>query len=82
MHWIALLSPAEALTAWGWRALQFTPRVAQLGEALLLEVSGSERLFGGRRALLRRLLEGTRGAAAGAGCPGARARWWRWRCCA
>jgi len=57
MHWIALLSPAEEFTAWSWRALQFTPRVAQLGEALLLEISGSERLFGGRRALLRRLFE-------------------------
>lgn len=56
MHWIALLSPADALTAWSWRALQFTPRVAQLGGVLLLEVSGSERLFGGRRALLRHLL--------------------------
>jgi protein ImuB len=56
MQWIALLSPAEALAGWRWRALQFTPKVAQLGEALLLEVSASERLFGGRRALLRNLL--------------------------
>ncbi len=58
MHWIAL-SPSreDERTAWGWRALQFTPRVAQVDEALLLEVAASERLFGGRRRLLRRLLE-------------------------
>ena len=31
-------TPAEAL---GWWALQFTPRVARVDEALLLEVSGS-----------------------------------------
>ncbi len=39
-----------------WWALQFTPRVARVdGEALLLEVSGSERLWGGREALLAQL---------------------------
>lgn len=39
-----------------WWALQFTPRVARVdGEALLLEVSGSERLWGGREALLVQL---------------------------
>jgi len=42
---------------WGWRALQFTPRVAEVEEALLLEASASERLFGGRKRLLRRLLK-------------------------
>ena len=56
MHWIALLPSADEVTAWGWWALQFTPRVARSGEALLLEMAASERLFGGRRALLRRLL--------------------------
>lgn len=58
MFWIALLpSREDERTAWGWWALQFTPRVAPVDEALLLEVSGSERLWGGRRALLRRLLQ-------------------------
>ncbi|MEP6825898.1 MAG: DNA polymerase Y family protein, partial [Ramlibacter sp.] len=58
MHWIALLpSREDECTAWGWRALQFTPRVAQVDEAVLLEVSASERLFGGRKPLLRRIFE-------------------------
>jgi protein ImuB len=58
MYWIALLpSPDEDRTAWGWRALQFTPRVAFVDEAILLEAGASERLFGGRRRLLRRLLK-------------------------
>ncbi|MES2608590.1 MAG: DNA polymerase Y family protein [Pseudomonadota bacterium] len=39
-----------------WWALQFTPRVARVdGEALLLEVSATERLWGGREALLAQL---------------------------
>lgn len=59
MDWIALLpSRDDEHTAWSWQALQFTPRVAQVDEALLLEVSGSERLFGGRQQLLRLLLRG------------------------
>lgn len=58
MYWIALqASRDEELTAWGWRALQFTPRVARVDEALLLEVAASERLFGGRRRLQRTLLK-------------------------
>ena len=56
MHWIALSPPDAQRTAWGWRALQFTPRVAQVDEALLLEVSTSQRLWGGQDRLLRRLL--------------------------
>ncbi|HSV35303.1 MAG TPA: DNA polymerase Y family protein [Ramlibacter sp.] len=57
MYWIALLpSREEERIAWGWRALQFTPRVAQVDEALLLEASGSLRLWGGRKALVHRLL--------------------------
>lgn len=64
MHWIALPLPrwgsegsagavlAEADAA-GWWALRFTPRVALVdGEAVLLEVSTTERLWGGRDALL------------------------------
>ncbi|NPC56758.1 DNA polymerase Y subunit UmuC family protein [Caenimonas soli] len=60
MYWIALLpSHEDERTAWGWRALQFTPRVAQVDEALLVEASASLRLWGGRKGLLRRLLQET-----------------------
>ncbi|MEJ7687352.1 MAG: hypothetical protein WKG52_10365, partial [Variovorax sp.] len=62
MHWIALqwqpeaddvqLPPAEVL---GWWALRFTPRVAWVDEALLIEVSACERLWGGRLALMREM---------------------------
>ena len=70
MHWIALRwspdqegkgdSPASDVAelspeALGWWALQFTPHVAWLDEALLLEVSACERLWGGRLALMREL---------------------------
>lgn len=69
MHWIALQPATEARAgqstlaealvdgraAWICWALQFTPWVAQLERALVLEVSRSERLFGGRSALLQRL---------------------------
>lgn len=41
--------------ALAWLALQFSPRVAQLEEAVVLEVEASLRLFGGARALHRRL---------------------------
>ena len=69
MHWIALrpspdaaAAPTEpalvdASTALAWWALRFTPLVARVGDVLVLEVSASERLFGGRTALLRQLLE-------------------------
>ncbi len=43
---------ADACTALGWWSLRFTPRVSLQDDAVLLEVSGSERLFGGRRQLL------------------------------
>ena len=52
--------PADAATALGWWALQFTPKVAQLGQALLLEVSASERLFGGRELLVAHVLAAER----------------------
>ncbi len=65
MHWIALQWRPDADAAvepptpeaLGWWALQFTPRVAWVDEALLLEVSGSLRLWRGGAALLRRILE-------------------------
>ena len=41
--------------ALGWWALQFTPRVAWLDEALVVEVSACERLWGGHRQLLRQM---------------------------
>ena len=62
MHWIALrLSPesdaspsalADPTQAWAWWALRFTPSVARVEDALLLEISGSQRLFGGLEALM------------------------------
>jgi len=55
MHWVALLPPPEDRALWGWRALRFTPRVAWVGDALLMEVSASQRLWGGQARLLRRI---------------------------
>lgn len=49
-------SPPElplSLEALGWWALRYTPRVAWLDEALVLEVSACERLWGGRQGLMR-----------------------------
>lgn len=58
MDWIALSPSHEGeRTAWGWHALAFTPRVAWLDEALVLEISSTQRLWGGRRKLLGRLLD-------------------------
>lgn len=52
---------ADGGNAWaqamGWWALQFTPRVTVLEGVVLLEVSGSERLFGGRQALVEKIFE-------------------------
>ena len=68
MHWIALPWPwcdepsgpvggTVKAAAAGWWALRFTPRVALVdGEAVLLEVSTTERLWGGRDALLAQVL--------------------------
>jgi len=66
MHWIALQwlpeedeDAEDAPASWpspevlGWWALRYTPRVAWLDEALLLEVSACERLWGGRQSLMR-----------------------------
>lgn len=70
MQWIALQWPPEvpplaaaqqapaglvAGDALAWWALQFTPRVARVDGVLLLEVSGSLRLWGGLRALAQRI---------------------------
>lgn len=40
----------------GWWALQFTPRVALLEDAVVLEVQASERLFGGAAVLRERIV--------------------------
>ena len=47
----------DALGALGWWALQFTPKVALVDGVVLMEVSASERLFGGRKQLLERIYE-------------------------
>lgn len=77
MHWIALPLPQWAAeepaalanpSAVGWWALRFTPRVALVdNEALLLEVSTTERLWGGRDILMAQICEAWSMAAAGAG---------------
>lgn len=66
-HWLALLprcspepgraQPDPAQLGLAWWALGYTPRVALLEEAVVLELGASLRLFGGLRALHRRLLE-------------------------
>lgn len=73
MHWIALQPQPEkiqarasgefeaglpdTLTALGWWALQFTPKVVRQGAALLMEVSASERLWGGAKQLCQTIVE-------------------------
>ena len=61
--WVALhlpgLQPGMLETLAGW-ACQYTPKVALEPEALLLEVEGSLRCFGGREALLAALEGGVR----------------------
>lgn len=77
MHWIALPLPPCAgddgaalmphAEAAGWWALRFTPRVVLVdGEAVLMEVSTTERLWGGRDALLAQVREAWVLAAEGA----------------
>ena len=68
MHWIALqwlpeeedadlaMPTPEAL---GWWALNYTPHVCWQDEALMLEVSACERLWGGRSQLMRQILHET-----------------------
>ena len=63
MHWIAL-PPAPEIpalvdvsSAWAWWALQFTPLVARVDGVLVLEVSASQRLFGGAMALQQQIFK-------------------------
>jgi protein ImuB len=51
-------APAPDVQALSWWALQFSPRVTVLEGAVLVEVQASERLFGGRKALLGRMRQG------------------------
>ena len=60
---LPVLADADALTALGWWALQFTPRVTLLAEAVLMEVQSSERLFGGQQMLAQRIVHEARIAA-------------------
>lgn len=62
-HWAALLTPSpdtntpidfHGLAVW---ALQFTPRVAHLDEAVVMEVEACMRLFGGADSLRARITE-------------------------
>ena len=67
MHWIALLpepvphGTAGTLTdpsaALGWWALRYTPKVARVGEAIVLEVSSSARLWHGLPALITDIIQ-------------------------
>jgi protein ImuB len=66
MWWAALLLPEpngdsgnapEAVAALGTWALQFTPRVASVEGAVLMELEASLRLFGGQAALRERVRE-------------------------
>lgn len=66
MLWAALLlprsadgspPPTEALHGLATWALQFTPRVATVDEAVVMEVQASARLFGGKRVLRQRVAE-------------------------
>lgn len=64
MYWLSLIPcPSDAAPAADWQqmlawwALQFTPRVACLEDAVVLEASASLRLFGGEQALRVRMLK-------------------------
>lgn len=66
MLWAALLlprgsdntpPPSDQLYGLATWALQFTPRVATVDEAVILEVEASTRLFGGKRALRDRVVQ-------------------------
>lgn len=52
----AVVQPAMDALHLGWRMLQFTPRVALLEDAVVLEVQASERLFGGPQTLRKRVM--------------------------
>ena len=47
----------DTRSARAWWALRFTPLVAQVDDVLAMEISGSERLFGGRAQLEQRIFD-------------------------
>lgn len=55
LHWIAWPVPASAPDSACWWALPFSPRVARLEDALLMEISQVLRLWGGLSVLLEKL---------------------------
>ncbi len=57
---IAATDWGNSLAALGWWALQFTPKVVWLDTALLLEVSASERLWGGSKGLWQKILQSSK----------------------
>jgi protein ImuB len=68
-RWIALLSAEPLpLAALGWWALQFTPRVARMGEAIVMELQSSLRLFGGSARLCQRVMSEARALGCAGGC--------------
>ncbi len=65
---VGVAADTMAAPAVGWWALRFTPRVALAdGDTVLLEVSTTERLWGGRDALLALVLQAWAEAAGGQG---------------
>ncbi len=64
MHWIALQPELVAgttgltdpVTALGWWALRYTPKVVRVGDVVLMEVAASARLWGGMPALLQHII--------------------------
>lgn len=67
MWWLALRCahslPSASPQALAWWALRWTPSVALVDEAVVLEVSASERLFGGREALCQAIVRAPPGLA-------------------
>ncbi|XHS80079.1 DNA polymerase Y family protein [Burkholderiaceae bacterium UC74_6] len=61
MWWLALQASSDTddgLQACAWLALRFSPRVARLEEAIVLEAGASLRLFGGPEGLVEKLQAG------------------------
>lgn len=64
MHWMALQPELDAVTigltdpttALGWWALRYTPKVARLGDVVLMELAASARLWGGLPALYQHII--------------------------
>jgi len=57
------VDPVDPVLALAWQVLQFSAQVARVDDAVVVEASASERLFGGRAALLARVLQACQHAA-------------------